>query len=95
MLGLPWLQKHNPEIDWVTGEVKMSRCSAHCCSAQGCQDEIREERKAEKLQAHCIAWCSASTFPAWVEDEGNEEQEGDRFNPEGGDRLFAIVKSRY
>ena len=28
LLGHTWLRKHNPEIDWVTGEVKMSRCSA-------------------------------------------------------------------
>jgi hypothetical protein len=88
ILGLPWLQKHNPEIDWVTSEVKMSRCSARCCS--GCRDEIREERKAENLQARCIAWCSASTFPALVEDEEDEEQTGNRFNLEGGDRLFAM-----
>ena len=27
ILGHSWLQKHNPEIDWVSGEVKMSRCS--------------------------------------------------------------------
>jgi len=26
ILGHSWLQKHNLEIDWVTGEVKMSRC---------------------------------------------------------------------
>jgi len=26
ILGHSWLRKHNPEIDWVTGEVKMSRC---------------------------------------------------------------------
>jgi hypothetical protein len=70
--GLPWLQKHNSEIDCVIGEVKMSRCSAHCRS--GCHDEIREERKAEKLQARCIAWCSAGTFPALVEDEEDKEQ---------------------
>ena len=31
ILGHAWLKKHNPEINWVTGEVKMSRCSAHCC----------------------------------------------------------------
>jgi len=24
--GHSWLLKHNPEIDWMTGEVKMSRC---------------------------------------------------------------------
>jgi hypothetical protein len=70
ILGLPWLQKHNPKIDWVAGEVKISRCSARCCSC--CRDEIREERKAEKLQARCIARCSAHAFPALVEDEEDE-----------------------
>ena len=27
ILGIPWLACHNPEIDWRTGEVKMTRCS--------------------------------------------------------------------
>ena len=26
ILGMPWLACHNPEIDWKTGEVKMTRC---------------------------------------------------------------------
>jgi len=34
ILGHSWLQKHNPEINWVTGEVKMSRCSPRCCSGE-------------------------------------------------------------
>jgi hypothetical protein len=88
ILGLPWLQKHKPKINWVTGEVKMSRCSARCCS--GCRDNIREEKKVEKLQARCITQCSAGTFPTLVEDEEDKEQTGDRFDPEGGDRLFVM-----
>ena len=39
ILGHSWLQKHNPEIDWVTGEVKMSRCPPRCCSE--CRDEAQ------------------------------------------------------
>ena len=31
ILGHSWLWKHNLEIDWVTGEVKMSRCPPWCC----------------------------------------------------------------
>jgi len=27
ILGMPWLQAYNPEINWETGEVKMIRCS--------------------------------------------------------------------
>jgi len=26
ILGMSWLQAHNPEINWETGEVKMTRC---------------------------------------------------------------------
>jgi len=26
ILGMPWLGCYNPEIDWKTGEVKMTRC---------------------------------------------------------------------
>jgi len=27
---MPWLAHHNPEIDWKTGEVKMTRCPEKC-----------------------------------------------------------------
>jgi len=30
ILGMPWLAHHNPEIDWRTGEVKMTRCPVEC-----------------------------------------------------------------
>ena len=30
ILGMPWLQAHNPEIDWEKREVKMTRCSSIC-----------------------------------------------------------------
>ena len=26
ILGMPWLERHNPEIDWKMGEVKITRC---------------------------------------------------------------------
>ena len=30
ILGMPWLARHNPEIDWRTGEVKMIGCLEEC-----------------------------------------------------------------
>ena len=30
ILGMPWLGRHNPEIDWRTGEVKITRCPEEC-----------------------------------------------------------------
>jgi len=30
ILEMPWLARHNPEIDWKTVEVKMTRCPEEC-----------------------------------------------------------------
>ena len=30
ILGILWLAHHNPEIDWKTGKVKMTRCPEEC-----------------------------------------------------------------
>jgi len=30
-LGMTWLNKHNPEIDFRAGTVKMTRCLPQCC----------------------------------------------------------------
>ena len=30
ILRMPWLVRHNSEIDWKTGEVKMMRCLDEC-----------------------------------------------------------------
>jgi len=30
ILEMPWLACHNPEIDWRTGEVKITRCPEEC-----------------------------------------------------------------
>ena len=30
ILGMLWLAHHNPEIDWKTGEVKITRCPEEC-----------------------------------------------------------------
>jgi len=30
ILGILWLAYHNPEIDWKTGEVKMTKCPEKC-----------------------------------------------------------------
>ena len=30
IIGIKWLKKYNPAINWKTGEVKMSRCPKEC-----------------------------------------------------------------
>ena len=56
ILGHSWLWKHNPEIDWVTREVKMSRCPPCYCSR--CRDKAWEGRltwKAEIWQMEAVS----------------------------------------
>ena len=43
ILGYSWLWKHNPEIYWSKGNVKMSRCPLCCCSE--CREELCQDRK--------------------------------------------------
>ena len=30
IVGFPWLKKHNPKIDWHTGEVSFTWCPHEC-----------------------------------------------------------------
>jgi len=41
ILGMPWLAAHNPEINWETREVKMTRCLLLC----GRRSQKREKVK--------------------------------------------------
>ena len=58
ILGHPWLRKHNPEIDWVTQEVKMSRCPPWSCP--GCRDKAHQEHAAQKAKRWRNNICTAS-----------------------------------
>jgi hypothetical protein len=42
ILGYNWLRNHNPEINWQTKDVKMSRCPQQCST---CQVEDKREAK--------------------------------------------------
>ena len=44
ILGMLWLQVHNPEINQETGEVKMTRCPPLC----GRSTKLKEEKKEKK-----------------------------------------------
>jgi len=54
ILGMLWLACHNPEIDWRTGEVKMTRCPEECekqwrpvQGKSGWEKQKEEETKGE------------------------------------------------
>ena len=94
ILGHTWLKEHNPEVDWRTGKVEMSRCSPRCCN--GCRTEAREERRILKKEAASINACRSGSFPATVEDAEGEFAADDEpttsdipFDIEKGDRVWA------
>ena len=46
ILGMLWLQAHNPEINWEMGEVKMMRCLLLCRR----NIKLKEEKKARRIK---------------------------------------------
>jgi len=44
ILGMLWLQAYNPEINWKTGEVKITRCPPLC----GRNTKLEKGQKAKK-----------------------------------------------
>ena len=91
ILGHTWLKDHNPEVDWRTGKVEMSRCSPRCCN--GCRTEAREERRVIKQEAASINACRSGPFPTMVEEENPSDSEPTTselpFDIEEGDRVWA------
>ncbi len=73
ILGFTWLDKHNPEIDFCTQSVKMTRCLPRCCI--GCQTNRKAERSAKKEDTTRINTCRMGPFPAFVEDADEEEDD--------------------
>ena len=57
ILGMPWLQAHNPEINWETEEVKMIRCPPLC-----------GRRSQKKEKAKKIAMEEEEKIVCWVID---------------------------
>ena len=55
ILGMPWLERYNPEIDWKTGEVKMTRCPEECGKqwrpVQGKSGWEKQKEEEEKEEA--------------------------------------------
>ena len=65
ILGMTWLKKHNPEIDFVTKKVEMTRCSPRCCA--GCRLDLKEQRRAQRQEARDVNACCTGPRPAFVE----------------------------
>ena len=67
ILGMPWLAAHNPEINWETGEVKMTRCLP-----------LYDGRSQKRKKVKMIATKEEEKIICWVidnkEDQGKKEK---------------------
>ena len=85
ILGHTWLHLHNPEIDWQTQDVRMTRCPAQCGA---CREEARKERE-EQRKVHA---CRAGPPPVFVRTEEDAEDGTLEEAPlEEGDRIYATL----
>src|SRR5215472_4077424 len=99
ILGHQWLEKHNPEIDWKTGEVTMSRCPGECRArhirAQRRHRERYRARQKEKKRAPPLPAATdvLSNTETVVEEELDdaEEEETEADLLEIGDRIYCVV----
>jgi len=72
ILGMPWLQAYNLEINWETGKVKMMRCPPLC----GRNTRLKEKRVRKKVKR--VATLEEEKIVRWAvdnkEDWGREEE---------------------
>ena len=72
ILGIPWLQVHNPEINWETEEVKMTRCPPLC----GRNTRLKEKRIRKKVKR--VVTLEEEKIVRWTVDNnkdwGREEE---------------------
>jgi hypothetical protein len=69
ILGYNWLRNHNPEINWQTKDVKMSRCPVQCST---CRVEDKHDAKIRKSMTSQINACRSGAFPTVVEEDEDE-----------------------
>ena len=56
ILGIPWLVAYNPEINWKTGEVKMTRCLPLCGKVKIKKKKKKKRRVVIVEEEKIVRW---------------------------------------
>jgi len=74
ILEIPWLAAHNPEINWETGKVKMTRCLPLCGGVKT-KEEVKKkrERRVMTLEEKKIIRWAIDNKEDWGRKEKIEE----------------------
>jgi len=70
ILGMPWLAVHNLEINWETGEVKMTRCPPLCGGRSQKKEKVK--RIAIEEEEKIVCW-AIDDKEDWEREEEIEE----------------------
>ena len=79
-MGIPWLRHHNPEIDWKTGEVKMTRSPEKCrkkwkTGRQMKPEWKKQEKRKEKKERRKLTIEEMRIIERIREEKENEEED--------------------
>jgi len=87
ILGYTWLNDHNPEVNWQTGEVQMNRCPPQC---EGCRMIQKEQASRKRMETRALNVCWSGPLPEHAEDSEEDETpiQTQEAEYEQGDRLF-------
>jgi len=89
ILGMPWLAAHNPEINWETGEVKMTRCPP-LCGGKG-QKKEKVKRIATEEKEKIVRWAIDNKED--LGKRGRDRREPQENRGDGPKEVFEIEKS--
>jgi len=71
ILGMPWLQVHNPEINWETGEVKITRYPPLCSKTR--PRGVEKGKRVATLEKEKIVRWAINDKEDWEREEEIEE----------------------
>jgi len=82
ILGMPWLVCHNPEIDWKTGEVQMTRCPEECgkkwrTGKQTKPEWKKQQEKEEKKEMRKLMTDEKIAIARIIEEKENDDDAED------------------
>jgi len=71
ILGMPWLQAYNLEINWETGEVKITRCPPLCERNTKLEkgQKVKKEKRVVTLEEEKIVRWAMEDKEDWKRDE--------------------------
>jgi hypothetical protein len=87
ILGYSWLQKHNPEINWETKEVRMTRCLTGCRTRQ---DELQAIWRNKKLTTSILRQLCEGVILSTCAINSEEWHRDDGYNPADDDDLLDL-----